>query len=382
MNLPIGLRANWIFLVPLLFLLIIGFVMLLSTSSVVGHANFQDSYFFIKKHVLFLCIGFFAFCFGFFVPNRFYKERVILLYCLACVLLILTLIPGFGIKLGGAQRWLSLGSFRFQPVECIKFAVVVVLATALENKRESVKHFFKGFFPVLLLLTIPLAILAMQPDLGNIGLILLVGFSLFFLSKIPPRFLIGIAAIGFCFVAINLLMHPYQMSRVTSFLDPWSDPLGKNYHVIQSLTAVGSGGLTGLGIGESKLKYFYLPLQYSDFIFSIICEEGGMFLGVIVVVLFGIFLYQGLKIARESLTLYSYYLAMGLLLFIVFQALINIGVVIGLMPVTGIPLTFISFGGTSLVTSLFYVGVILNVSRETHLKEHEFIVKRNSEQLG
>ncbi|RAP38776.1 putative lipid II flippase FtsW [Candidatus Marinamargulisbacteria bacterium SCGC AAA071-K20] len=379
LNLPIGLRANWVLLVPILFLLVIGFVMLLSTSSVVGYANFQDSYFFIKKHILFLCIGFFAFLLGFFLPNRVYKDRVILLYCVACVLLVLTLVPGFGVKLGGAQRWLSLGPFRFQPVECIKFAIVVVLATALENKKDKVKQFFKGFSPILVLLGIPMAILAMQPDLGNIGLILLVSFSLFFLSAVPPRFLIGLASIGLSFVAINLFIHPYQMSRITSFLNPWSDPLGKNYHIIQSLTAVGSGGLTGLGIGESKLKYFYLPLQYSDFIFSIICEEGGLFLGVGVVFLFGMFLYQGFKVAKESLHLYGYYLAMGLLLFIVFQAIINISVVIGLMPVTGIPLTFISFGGTSLVTSLFYIGVILNVSRETHLKEHEFIVQRKRE---
>ena len=298
MNIPIGLRAHWMLMVPVLFLLIIGFVMLLSTSSVVGYANFQDSYFFIKKHILFLCIGSVAFFLGFFIPNKVYKERVVFLYFIACIL----------------------------------FLTIIT------------------------------------------ALIYLV--SLFFLSKIPIRFLIGIALIGIGFVVVNLIVHPYQMARVTSFLNPWSDPLGKNYHIIQSLTAVGSGGLTGLGIGESKLKYFYLPLQYSDFIFSIICEEGGLFLGMVVVILFGVFLYQGFRIARESMTLYGYYLAMGLMLFIVFQALINMGVVIGLMPITGIPLTFISFGGTSLVTSLFYVGVILNVSRETCLKEHEFIVKQ------
>lgn len=379
MILPVGLRANWILLIPVVFLLIIGFVMLLSTSSVVGYANFQDSYFFIKKHVLFLLLGFVAFSIGFFTPNKLYKDKVILLYVLACLLLILTLIPGFGIKLGGAQRWLGLGPIRFQPVECIKFVVVVVLATALENKKDHVKQFFKGFLPILILLGLPLVCLALQPDLGNIGLILLVSFSLFFLSQIPARFLISLASLGVGFVSVNLLMHPYQMSRVTSFLNPWSDPLGKNYHIIQSLIAVGSGGVTGLGIGESKLKYFYLPLQYSDFIFSIICEEGGLFLGCIVVVLFAWLLFQGIRIAKDSLSLYGYYLSMGLLLFIVFQSILNICVVIGLMPVTGIPLTFISFGGTSLITSLFYIGVILNVSRETYLKEHDFIVKRDKE---
>ena len=161
----------------------------------------------------------------------------------------------------------------------------------------------------------------------------------------------------------NVLIHPYQMQRVKNFLDPWGDPLGNGYHVVQSMIAVGAGGLFGVGLGQSRAKFFYLPNHYTDFIFSIICEEGGFIFGTIVILLIALFFIRGLKIGADAGNDFGYYLAICLTNYLVFQAAINIGTVISVFPATGIPLTFISFGGTSLIMSLFSVGVILNISR-------------------
>ena len=184
------------------------------------------------------------------------------------------------------------------------------------------------------------------------------------LSKVPFKHVVFLIMAAGSFVVYNIYKYPYQLERIKGFLSPWDDPFGRNYHTIQSFIAIGSGGPFGLGLGESKLKFFYLPLQYSDFIFSIIGEEGGFALCSLVVGLFLIIGIRGLRIGVQSRTEFTYFLSVGLTLMIVLQAIINMFVVTGLLPVTGIPLTFMSFGGTSLVTSLFYVGVITAISRE------------------
>ena len=364
------LRGDWTLLIPVVSLIIIGVLMIFSTSPVVGYASYSDSFYFIKKHLVFLGIGVVAFSIGYSVPTDVYKRYVFIGFWVACLLVGLTLIPGVGVKIGGASRWLSLGVINIQPVELLKFVIVVFVASSLENKQKVMHLFSKGLVPILLLLILPLALLLKQPDLGNVGLTILVVGGLLFLSPVPLRYLAGLFLSAMGLFVTTILLHPYQMARVTAFLNPEIDPLGKNYHMIQSLIAIGSGGFWGVGLGESKLKYFYLPLQYSDFIFSIVCEEGGFILAFLVLLLFALFLAQGIKIAQRSTSVYRRVLVMGLLLYIVFQALLNIGVVIGVLPVTGIPLTFISFGGTSLVVSLFFVGVIMNVSRQTYEEAH------------
>ncbi len=356
---------DWGLVLPVIILLVLGFIMIISTSAVVGQANYNDAFFFIKKHAIYLFLGFIAFLMGFHFPHSFYKQ--IFPYGFACslILLLLTLVPGFGVTIGGASRWLDLVFFKLQPVEVAKFFVVVFLSMSLENKTRSLKHFLTGCLPLLLVVCLPLTLLMLQPDLGNTGLIFLVTFALLFISPIPFRHLASLVSLGVIAVAVNIMIHPYQMNRIKAFMSPWEDPLGLNYHMVQSLISIGSGGLWGLGLGESKLKFFYLPLQYSDFIFSILCEEGGFILGSVVVVLFGFLCVRGFSIAVGSTSRYAYYLAIGLTLMVVLQAVINMSVVSGLMPVTGIPLTFMSFGGTSLITSMFYVGVLSNISKES-----------------
>jgi len=357
-------RADWTLLIPVGILLIIGVIMIISTSSAVGLANYHDGFYFIKKHTGFLALGAVAFAVGLLLPHQSYRRMAFWGLLGALVLMVLSFVPGIGVKVGGARRWIDVGLLTFQPVEVAKFFLVVFLAVFLENKQSVIRQFTKVAIPIMLVFLMPVLILINQPDLGNIGLILLVMATLLFLAKIPIWQFVMVCLSGLGLLAINLSLHPYQWTRITAFLDPWADPLGKNYHMIQSLTAIGSGGFWGLGLGESKMKFFYLPLQYSDFIFSIICEEGGFILAAIIIGLYGFLFFRGIDIAKKSGSSFSYFLCMGLLLMLIYQAFLNIGVVIGVLPVTGIPLTFISFGGTSLVTSLFYMGVILNVSKE------------------
>ncbi len=363
-------KVDWTLMIPVMILIVIGVIMIFSTSSIVGFSNYNDSYFFIKRHFIFLVIAFGAFFVGLVTPYTLYKKYFKSIAVCAIILLVLTLTP-LGVEIAGAQRWLNLGVLRFQPAELAKFVVILFIALGLTRKQAILNHFFKGCVPLCIGTVVIATLLILQPDLGNVALILLVVFCLFFLSKIPLRHIILLGVIALIGVGLVIMSHPYQMQRVTSFLDPWADPLGKNYHTIQSFMAIGSGGITGVGLGESKLKYFYLPLQYSDFIFSIICEEGGFLLAMIVIVLYMAIMIKTYQIVKKTTDIFAFNVGMGAGLFICLQAFINIAVVIGLLPVTGIPLTFISFGGTSLITSLFYIGVILNISNSVMLKEYK-----------
>ncbi|MFT5170448.1 MAG: cell division protein FtsW [Candidatus Marinamargulisbacteria bacterium] len=356
-------RYDFVLLMPVAILVTIGIIMVLSTSHVVGFTNFGDGYFFIKKHLFYVVLSIIALAIGAVVPYSLYRKYALWGIGLSVVLLLLTFAPGIGQKIGGANRWLNFRVFHLQPVEVAKFFIVVFLASSLDFKQKKVAKFGQTGLPILLVCMLPVAILLQQPDLGNVGLILMVIFCMVFLGGFRVSHLVTISLAGMGVIAGAIATHPYQMVRIQAFLSPMSDPTGKNYHMVQSLIAIGSGGILGEGLGQGKLKYSYLPLQYSDFIYSIICEEGGFILGAIILGLFGFLFCRGFQIARLAGSVYGYLLAIGVTLMIVFQALLNIGVVIGVLPVTGIPLTFISFGGTSLITSMFYVGVLLSISR-------------------
>ncbi len=362
-------KVDWTLMIPVSLLIIIGIVMLISTSSIVGFSNYNDAYFFIKRHLVYLGIGLGACFIGIITPHTLYKRFLGLLFVIVVVSLILTLTP-LGVKVGGAQRWLDIGLFRFQPVEMLKFVLIVFIAVGLDRSQSYLNNFLKGCLPLLLVAALPLGLVILQPDLGNTAIILMVIGCLFFLSPMPLKHIALLGSLCLTAICFIILSHSYQMQRVLAFLNPWDDPLGKNYHIIQSLIAIGSGGFWGLGLGESKLKYFYLPLQYSDFIFSIICEEGGFIFALVVILLFTLILVKTYHIVKKTDSPFSFFLGMGCGLLICVQAIINIAVVIGLLPVTGLPLTFISFGGTSLITSLFYVGVILNISNDYEQKSY------------
>lgn len=353
------LSVDWVVLVAALALIGIGLIMGMSTSSVVGYRLHQDSFLFMRRQVIFLVIGFLGMIGAYLAPMRVHKLGAMIGFVGSMGLLLATLIPGVGVTLGGATRWISMGFIQLQPIELVKFFLCGVLAQVLVNKGATMGRLRTGILPVLLVIAVPVGILAKQPDLGNIILIGIVSMVMLFLADTRGRHLVGLAIAGLGMVAGSILVNPYQQQRILSFLNPWEDPLGRNYHIVQSLTAIGSGGFWGLGLGQSKLKYFYLPLHYSDFIFAVLCEEGGFLLGTIVIGLFAVVLYRVMMRVRWVTDPVVQLYVVGLTLYLVVQAFLNIGVVIGVLPVTGIPLTFISFGGTSLVMAMVSVGAIL-----------------------
>ena len=353
-------------LIPVLFIGIMGYIMIFSTTSFKGLSDYNDAYYFIKRHTIYLMVGLVGFMIANSIPIRLYRRYSVWGYIMAIGVLLLLFIPGIGTTIGGATRWLRLGTIQFQPVEIVKFWWAVAVSKVLSSKQAHLQSIQMGVVPVVIVMTVPIACLMMQPDLGNAILTLMVGVVVLLISTMPVRLLVGAILIAIASVVVSIIKYPYQLTRIESFMNPWKDPLGANYHVIQSFTAIGSGGISGFGIGESRLKYFYLPLHYSDFIFSILCEEGGIVLAILVILAFLLMGVRGISIARQQVRYsFSQFLAASLTFFLVFQAMINICVVIGLFPVTGIPLTFISYGGTSLIASLFCLGVLHRVSVET-----------------
>jgi cell division protein FtsW len=354
-----------VLLLSVIGLISIGIIMIFSTSPTIGLMSYKDSYYFIKRHMVFTVLGIIAMGVAIKLPTKFYKKWALHGYILSVILMAMTMIPGLGVSIAGARRWLNLG-IQFQPTEILKFWIIVYAGVFFSNKKiGQLKKFKSGFLPAILILAIPVFFLAQQPDLGNTVLIGGIFILLMYINMIPHKQIITLVGGGIGMAVLSILANPYQLKRVKTFLSPWDDPLGISYHIIQSFIAIGSGGIFGQGLGESKLKYAYLPLHYADFIFSIVCEEGGLIFASLTIFLFWLMFKRGMEIAKRQTDMYLQTLAAGLTLTLVLQGIINIGCVIGLLPVTGIPLTFISFGGTAFVVSMFYVGVILNISQNT-----------------
>ena len=352
-----------LFLYSVMALIFIGFIMILSTSSVLGHAYYNNGFFFIRKQLFFFGLGLIAMLLLYYMPVSLYKRLIVPGFLASLVLLALTLVPGFGVLLGGASRWLSILGVQFQPIELVKFFFPGIIGLLWHNKRHYRAH-FSSIFPILVMAAFPLSIMALQPDLGNSILLSVTAGALLLIYGIRIRHMLVLSTIGLIILTGIIMIYPYQQARLTAFLNPWDDPFGKNYHAVQSMMAIGSGGITGLGLGQSRLKYFYLPLHHSDFIFAIICEEGGLLASMSVLGLFFMMAYRGVRIAHLCYDPVLSVWVMGLTLLLAGQAFLNIGVVIGLFPITGIPLTFISLGGSSLVISMSSAGLIARVSQD------------------
>ncbi len=359
-------RVDILFLIAVIGLISIGILMIFSTSPTIGLLSYKDSFYFIKRHMIFSVMGVAAMIVGIKLPTKVYKKWALHGYVLAVVLMAMTMIPGLGVTILGARRWLNLGIIQFQPTEILKFWIIVYLGVFFSRKTQTqINRFKSGFLPAMIILAIPVFFLAQQPDLGNTVLISGIFIMLMYLNMIPHKQIVTLVGSGVGLAVLSIIANPYQMRRVKTFLSPWEDPLGISYHIIQSFIAIGSGGIFGQGLGESKLKYSYLPLHYADFIFSIVCEEGGLIFASLTIFLIWLLFRRGMEIARRQTDRYLQTVAAGLTLMLSLQAFINIGCVIGLLPVTGIPLTFISFGGTAFVVSMFYAGVVLNISQNT-----------------
>ncbi len=358
-----GMGYDWGIVIAVTFLVSIGTLMVYSTSSVFALEKFGDPNYFLKRHVIYLSIGL-LFMVALMKINYVYLRKIVYpAYLLGLLMLVLVLIPGVGKEVSGARRWLELGSWTFQPSEVAKFIIVLYLAHSLTKKRDKVDSFVVGFVSHLLFAGIYIFLVLLEPDFGMSVTLIVVLFGMLFIGDVKLKFLVPLGVSSVFVLALAVITEGYRMKRVVSFLDPWKDPLGSGYQAIQSFVALGMGGFTGAGLGDSTQKLFFLPQAHTDFIFSIIGEELG-FIGVLIVIIgFAFLLVRSLRVSIRAKDLFGCYLVFGCILLITFQAGINMAVAVGLFPTKGLTLPFISYGGTSLVTNLAAMGLILSVSK-------------------
>ncbi|MBU0634151.1 MAG: putative lipid II flippase FtsW [Candidatus Omnitrophica bacterium] len=357
-------RQTRINLAAVVFILIcVGIVMIYSASAIYAYENLGDSAYYLKRHLFYVFVGL---LFGFLAMNIEYERlRKIAkpLLIISAVLLLILLVPGIGRAVGGARRWFRIGAFSFQPSEFAKFAIILYLADFLARKRSCLHSFVIGFFPALAVLGVIAGLILIQPDLGTVLAIFAVGFIMFFIAGIKITHMVSVFLSTLPILYVLIFSVPYRRNRILSFLNPWSDPQGTGFQIIQSLVALGSGGLCGAGLGQGKQKLLYLPASYTDFIFSIIGEELGFLGTTAIIILFVVFLIQATKISLKANDFFGQILSFGLISCLVIEAIVNMGVTTSLFPTKGLPFPFISYGGTSLIFNMVYVGIILNIGK-------------------
>ena len=340
-----------------------GIIMIYSASYIWAEYKFNDPFKFVKHQGLFFIIGIIMMLITSKIPYRVYFEKANTLLLISIILLILVIIPGIGTVRNGSRSWFGIGSFGIQPSEFAKLTLIIFTSKYLTKNEKNLKYIKKGVLPILGIVIIVFGLIMLQPDFGT-GMIILVSIiGLLFVSGVDFKFFIRLGLIGLIGIVLLIAIAPYRLERILSFLNPWSDPLGSGFQIIQSLYAIGPGGLFGQGFMNSRQKHFYLPEPQTDFIFSIISEEFG-FLGILIVAtLFTIIIFKGFKIAQNSGDKFAKFLAFGITFGLAFQAILNLMVVVGLIPVTGVTLPFLSYGGSSLLITLISMGVLLNISR-------------------
>jgi len=355
-------KPDLILLLATLLLATIGTVMIYSASSILAMKEHGDGQFYLKKQLLFLALGLVCMAFSSRLP--YYKLRKLAWpgIIFSAFLLVLLKVPHMGNKAGGAVRWLNLGVFSFQVSELVKIALIIFLASYLTLNAGHAKEFKRGILFPLAVTGSMIGMILFQPDFGTSALLAAIAFVMIYLAGGRVIHLAGIVSL-FIPAAIGLLFHQkYRIARLTAFLDPWKDPQRSGFQIIQSMLSFGSGGFFGVGIGDSMQKLFYLPEPHTDFILSVIAEEGG-FLGVAaILLLYIIIILRGFKIALKAPDMFGNLLAAGLTMLIAMEAFINIAGVMGIVPLKGLALPFLSYGGTSLIMSLMLIGILLNIS--------------------
>lgn len=358
-------KFDLILFVAVIILIFFGVVMIYSASSIWADYKFNDSFYYVKRQLVFVVIGIILMILISRIDYRLYSKfaNKILLICF--ILLILVIIPGIGSIRNGSRSWFGIGSFGIQPSEAAKLGMIIFTSKYLSKSTKFLKSYKQGVFPILGILFTFFALIMLQPDLGT-GMILVMSIiALLFIAGVNMKFFIGGGVLGVVGIIILIIIAPYRMDRITSFVNPWKDPLGTGFQIIQSLYAIGPGGLLGTGFLNSIQKHFYLPEPQTDFIFSIISEEFGIMGVIIVVSLFSIIIYRGIKISLKCKEGFSKYLSFGMTFQLAFQTLMNLMVVIGMIPVTGVTLPFLSYGGSSLLITLVSIGILLNISRKS-----------------
>ncbi len=355
-------KIDWTLLISVIIISIFGVLMIYSASYIWAEYKYGDALKYVKNQGLFFIVGIILMIIISKIDYKIYlkKSNLILLTCL--ILLVLVLIPGIGTVRNGSRSWFGIGSFGIQPSEFTKLGLIIFVSKYLACNEKATKN-FKGILPVLGLLVLVFGLIMLQPDFGTGTIIVMSIVGLLFVGGVNFKYFVRLGIVGVIGIVGLILAAPYRLSRILSFLNPWSDPLGSGFQIIQSLYAIGPGGLFGFGIGNSRQKHFFLPEPQTDFIFSIISEELGFLGCVIVVGLFITICYTGFKISKNCNDRFGKYLSFGIIFQIAFQACLNLMVVVGLIPVTGVTLPFLSYGGSSLLITLCSIGIVLNVSR-------------------
>ncbi|MDD4899284.1 MAG: putative lipid II flippase FtsW [Candidatus Omnitrophica bacterium] len=346
-----------------LILVCLGVVMIYSASNIYAWERYKDGAFFLKRHFIFFLIGILL---TYWVMNYDYKKLAHYakpFLIVSIILLLLVLIPGIGREVSGARRWFRFKFLSFQPSGLACLAVIIYTADFLSRKGKLIKNFWKGFLPPLAVLGLVSLLILAEPDLGTTLSIAMVVLVMLYIAGTRFHYLLSLVLLALPVLYLLIFHVAYRRSRILSFLNPWADPKGSGFQIIQSQIAIGSGGVFGVGLGHSKQKLFYLPAAHTDFIFSIIAEELGLLGTIGVIILFIMFIQQCLKIIKHAPNKFSYFLSLGLVLMITFKAMVNIGVSCGVLPTKGLPLPFISYGGSSFIFDMVSVGILLNIAR-------------------
>lgn len=355
-------RYSWPLVVPVGFALAIGVLMVYSASMALARDSYQDSLYVIKRQLVWLVAGAIVFVLAARLDYRRWRRLARPLLLGGVTLLLLVLIPGLGRSGGGARRWLQFGPIGLQPSELVKYILVIFLADILSRKQAVIHRFWEGFFPPLAVTGFLAALVLIQPDMGNAVCILTAGWILVCLAGGSWRHLLLSSLPVLPALAWLAISKPYRLRRLIAFADPWADARGSGYQIIQALTALGSGGWGGVGLGESRQKLLYLPAATTDFIFAIVGEELGFIGAALVVAAFLFLVFQGFRVAAAAEDLFGRFLAQGITLMLGLQAFVNFAVVSSLLPTKGLPLPFISQGGSNLLCSLLAAGVLVNIA--------------------
>ncbi|MFC1667183.1 putative lipid II flippase FtsW [Candidatus Omnitrophota bacterium] len=357
-------KESQILLVVITLLICIGIVMVYSSSSYYAYEQFNDSAFYLKRHLAHFIIGIALAAYLLRIDYKKIRKYARILLAVSIFSLILVFLPGVGHEAGGARRWINLGILRFQPSEFTGLFLIIYLSDVLERKQGYIKDFFRGFLPPLIASGIVVLLILLQPDLGSAFTLLVVSIVMLFASGANMLYLVPFISVSIPALYFLIFKVPYRLRRIIGYLAPWKDAQGAGFQIVQSFLALGSGGVFGLGMGCSRQKLFYLPQAHTDFIFSIIGEELGLIGTLGIVLLFSVFVWLGIKISIRAMDLFGKFLALGITVSIGLKAIINIAVSTGAIPTKGLPLPFISYGGTALIFNIVGVALLLNIANK------------------
>lgn len=356
----LNIRNSLLLVIVVMLLSVIGIIFVYSAGTYWSSVHYAGQVSFYVKQSVYLVAGIVVFVFVSQMSFLRNERMWVVLYILSNILLILVLIPGIGLERNGSQSWIGIGGLTFQPAELTKLTVIVYLSFLLGKHQTGQRVVQLKHFVILL---IPVALIMLQPDFGSVFILLVATFLLLFIAGYPWTFYAALLLMGAAGITALILSAPYRLKRIEAFIDPWSDPIESGFQAVQSLMAIGPAGLFGHGFGQSRQKYLYLPEPQNDFIFAIILEEIGLLGGCIIIGLFISMLFFGIAIAVRSSSRTYFYASITLILMLSFQAFLNMGVVTGLLPVTGVTLPFISYGGSSLVMAWLTIGLVHNFSK-------------------